>query len=64
MQEAIATKFPSCTVLSVMHRLDTIGSFDKVVVLHEGEIVEHDTPNKLLAIESRLLAMYKAGGYK
>lgn len=64
MQEAIATKFPSCTVLSVMHRLDTIRSFDKVVVLHEGDIVEHDTPSKLLATESKLLAMYKAGGYK
>lgn len=63
MQEAIATRFPNCTILSVMHRLDAIRSFDKVVVLHEGEIVEHGAPDKLLVVDSRLLAMYKAGGY-
>jgi ATP-binding cassette, subfamily C (CFTR/MRP), member 1 len=65
MQEAIATRFPNCTILSVMHRLDSIRSFDKVVVLHQGDIVEHDGPDKLLAegSDSRLLAMYKAGGY-
>jgi ABC-type multidrug transport system fused ATPase/permease subunit len=64
MQDAISTRFPSCTVLSVMHRLDTIRSFDKVVVLHEGAIVEYDSPHMLLATDSKLLAMYKASGYK
>ncbi|KAH8201947.1 hypothetical protein TruAng_003860 [Truncatella angustata] len=64
MQDVIATGFPNCTVLSVMHRLNTIRRFDKVIVLHEGEIVEYDEPNTLLAKESRLLEMYKAGGYQ
>ncbi|KAK9779085.1 putative Multidrug resistance-associated protein [Seiridium cardinale] len=64
MQDVIATGFPNCTVLSVMHRLNTIRRFDKVIVLHEGEIVDYDEPNTLLAKESRLLEMYKAGGYQ
>ena len=64
MQDVIATGFPNCTILSVMHRLNTIRQFDKVIVLHEGEIVDYDDPNTLLAKESRLLEMYKAGGYK
>ena len=64
MQDAIATWFPECTVLSVMHRLGSISAYDRVVVLHQGEVVECGSPGELLGRhDSRLLGMYKAGGY-
>jgi len=64
MRDAIATWFPQCTVLSVMHRLDSIRTYDRVVVLHQGEMVECDSPDDLLGrADSRLSGMYKAGGY-
>jgi ABC-type multidrug transport system fused ATPase/permease subunit len=46
----------------VTHRLGGIRRYDKVVVLHEGQIVEHDEPGKLLIEDSRLFDMYIAEG--
>ena len=38
------------------HRVSTILKSDTIVVLNEGEIVEHDTPENLLADESSIFA--------
>ena len=32
------------TVLAIVHRLSTIANFDRIVVLHEGRIVETARP--------------------
>jgi len=39
----------SCTVISVIHRLDLLPSFDKVAVMKSGRIIESGEPQKLLA---------------
>jgi len=36
------------TVISVIHRLDLLSSFDKVAVMKEGKILEYGTPDKLM----------------
>ena len=39
----------STTVISVIHRLDLLPSFDKVAVMKSGKIIESGVPEKLLA---------------
>lgn len=44
----------SCTVISVIHRLDLLSSFDKVAVMKSGKIIEAGEPDKLLAEQGAL----------
>ncbi|KAJ2546948.1 hypothetical protein EV175_005411, partial [Coemansia sp. RSA 1933] len=48
MQSIIRKEFTDCTVLTIAHRLDTILDSDRILVVHNGEIVEFDTPANLL----------------
>jgi ABC-type multidrug transport system ATPase subunit len=36
-------------VLTISHRLSTLGHVDEIIVLHKGRIVEHGTYNELKA---------------
>ena len=45
----ISEEFKESTVLTIAHRLVTILSSDKVLVLSNGEIAEYDNPAKLIA---------------
>lgn len=56
MLEAIGTELPGHTVVSVVHRLGTIGDFDKLVVIDRGRIVQEVTPAELLTVDGRLQA--------
>ena len=47
IQTTIATEFRSQTILSIAHRLHTILSYDRVLVLDQGKVVEFDTPVNL-----------------
>lgn len=49
IQEIIETEFGNATILMVTHRLTAIRSFDKVVVLSAGVLIEHGAPDVLLA---------------
>ncbi|XP_068702097.1 ATP-binding cassette sub-family C member 4-like isoform X3 [Montipora foliosa] len=48
IQETIRSKFQSCTVLTIAHRLNTIMDSDRVMVLDEGKLVEFSEPYLLL----------------
>ncbi|KAJ8674819.1 hypothetical protein QAD02_010605 [Eretmocerus hayati] len=48
IQRTIRTKFSSCTVLTIAHRLNTIMDSDKVIVMDGGVVVECDHPHVLL----------------
>jgi ATP-binding cassette subfamily C (CFTR/MRP) protein 1 len=51
IQGMIRENFKEATVLTIAHRLNTIMDSDRVLVLDDGEIVEYDTPEVLLAKE-------------
>ena len=49
IQRTIQTCFSSCTVLTIAHRLNTVMQYDKIMVMEQGQLVECDTPDNLLA---------------
>jgi ATP-binding cassette subfamily B protein len=48
IQEALSRLFKGRTVIAIAHRLSTLDSFDRIVVLERGHIVEDGPPPRLL----------------
>ena len=48
IQDVIASKFKSSTVLTIAHRLSTLKNSDKILVLGGGEVLEWGSPKELL----------------
>ncbi|KAL2419956.1 ABC multidrug transporter B [Exophiala dermatitidis] len=51
----VCHRLPETTVISVMHRLDQINLYDRVVLLADGRIAEDGKPRELLKEEGSLL---------
>ncbi|XP_075870988.1 ATP-binding cassette sub-family C member 5 [Nelusetta ayraudi] len=61
IQKTIRSSFRDCTTLTIAHRLHTVLSSDRIMVLNQGQVAEFDEPAKLLANEnSRLCSMLAA----
>ncbi|KAI5964409.1 hypothetical protein KGF57_001082 [Candida theae] len=64
IQETIRKEFKDKTIVTIAHRLETVMDSDRILALDEGEVVEFDTPSKL--IESKRGIFYglcEQGGY-
>jgi ATP-binding cassette, subfamily B, bacterial len=48
IQEALSRLFKGRTVIAIAHRLSTLDSFDRIIVLDRGHIVEDGAPRRLL----------------
>jgi len=55
IREALSTLMRGRTVLAIAHRLSTLRSFDRIMVIQNGEIVQDGRPDALLS---------KGGAYK
>ncbi|TFY69692.1 hypothetical protein EVJ58_g284 [Rhodofomes roseus] len=49
IRAVIRTELSDCTVIAVAHRIATIVDFDVILVMDDGELVEHGTPEDLFA---------------
>jgi ATP-binding cassette subfamily B protein len=58
IQEALARLFKGRTVIAIAHRLSTLDSFDRIVVIDEGRIVEDGAPPRLIQSKGIYSRMY------
>ena len=49
IQQTIKEAFKFATTITIAHRLDTVLSSDRIMVMDDGIIAEFDTPKELLA---------------
>lgn len=61
LQELVRRAFEGRTILCIAHRLNTIMSYDRVLVMEAGTAVELDTPDALLSDPSSRFAQMVAG---
>lgn len=58
VQAALRTVLAGRTALVIAHRLSTVLSADRVLVIHEGSVMEDGSPQQLIASGGRFAAMY------
>ena len=63
IQEALARLFRGRTVIAIAHRLSTLDSFDRIVVLDRGRIIEDGPPRRLLQTKGPYSRMYGRQGH-
>lgn len=61
IQKALATLLKGRTSFVIAHRLSTIINADKIVVIHDGKIVEVGTHSELLANQGTYYELYRTG---
>lgn len=49
VQNTLQNEFADCTVLTIAHRLQTVVTCNRILVMSEGKIVEFDAPTTLLS---------------
>lgn len=60
VQEGLTKLLGNRTAIIIAHRLSTVMIADRVLVLHDGVVVEDDTPAALIEKGGRFAALYKA----
>lgn len=65
IQQEILAKMKDKTVVMIAHRLSTVTSMDRLIVLRKGEIVEQGTHQKLLEMKGTYSRLWQlqSGGY-
>lgn len=61
IQKALATLLKERTSFVIAHRLSTITNADKIVVIHDGKIIEQGTHTELLASQGMYYELYRTG---
>ncbi|TVY15492.1 ABC transporter FUM19 [Lachnellula arida] len=65
MMSLLRTEFQGWTIIAIVHRLQSIQDFDRVVVLDQGRVVECESPTVLLADDDSAFAkLYRNGEWQ
>lgn len=60
VQRGLQTLLGNRTALIIAHRLSTVQIADRVLVVHDGAVVEDGTPAELIGAEGRFAALHRA----
>ncbi|RUP16849.1 P-loop containing nucleoside triphosphate hydrolase protein [Jimgerdemannia flammicorona] len=52
IQQTIRNEFVDSSLLCIAHRIRTVADYDRILVLDAGQVVEYDTPYKLMMQEN------------
>lgn len=58
IQQTIRECFREATVITIAHRIKTIMHSDRILVMSDGQAVEFDTPDRLLASQNYFYRLY------
>jgi ATP-binding cassette subfamily B protein/subfamily B ATP-binding cassette protein MsbA len=61
IQKALATLLQGRTSFVIAHRLSTITNADRIVVIHDGKIIEQGTHSELLVNQGMYYELYRTG---
>jgi len=61
IQNALATLLEGRTSFVIAHRLSTITGADKIIVIHDGKIIEQGTHSELLVKQGMYYDLYRTG---
>ncbi|XP_057372866.1 ATP-binding cassette sub-family C member 5-like [Daphnia carinata] len=56
VQRTLREAFKDCTILTIAHRLNTVLQCDKILVLHDGKVMEYDKPSILMTKSDSIFA--------
>ena len=57
--ENLRTRLMGCTVFFITHRLSTIRNADRILMMHQGAVVEQGTHDELMALRGRYYALFR-----
>lgn len=55
----LRTRLLGCTVFFITHRLSTIRHADRILMMHQGAVVEQGTHDELMALRGRYFALFR-----
>ena len=55
----LRTRLFGCTVFFITHRLSTIRNADRILMMHQGAVVEQGTHDELMALQGRYYALFR-----
>ena len=58
IQKVIDTHFKACTVISIVHKVNSVKNCDRVLVMDGGKVAEFDSPEKLLKKKGLFAKLY------
>ncbi|KAJ2848919.1 Canalicular multispecific organic anion transporter 1 [Coemansia brasiliensis] len=63
LQKIIHTELKECTVLTIAHRLETVMNSDRIIVIHQGEVVEIGAPAELAQKQGHFAELLKCNNF-